>query len=411
MDQNINEQEPGVSPRQAVDDEINLGDLCLILIKRKFLVLGFFIVSLCLGSMIAFLPPAKYSYLTTVEIGSFPVDNNETGGITRELIESPEMVLAKIKQSHIPLAQYQISRENNGRILGVAASIPKSSDLISLVSKGEEVNIELYKELHASVVASLLAGHQSDVEVLRTEHRIKLDSATKMLNNLEDPRVYAIAEKALKLKLNAARMSLVEYDDQEKLYLSKKLQLAETQFLLKKQIKKIEESLDLAYASQPKALSEAADETRAMTLLLINNQIQQSDNRLASLQERLTVGVESQKQQAEKDIADNKRAKELKVAMIDELQSQLVNLRVQRESQQAEQKNVIALLENSFSKIRETKVLGLAVKSLKPVGPGRSVLMALSGFFGVLGGVILAFFVEFISNARRRMQSEVAPTE
>jgi uncharacterized protein involved in exopolysaccharide biosynthesis len=181
--------------------------------------------------------------------------------------------------------------------------------------------------------------------------------------------------------------------------------LAETQVLLRQQIKKVEENLAQAHASRPKATAEVGNEAQAMTMLMITNQVEQNEKRLSDLQERLTIGLENQKEVLQKEVAENRRDWELKKDEIAKLLSQLVRLKVNRESEQKTQKNLISSTQNKIDALLETRVLGVAVLSSKPFGPRKIYVLALSGMLGLMGGVMLAFCVEFVYSARRRMDS------
>ena len=67
---------------------------------------------------------------------------------------------------------------------------------------------------------------------------------------------------------------------------------------------------------------------------MITNQVEQNKKRLSDLQERLTIGLENQKKVLQKEITENRRAWELKKDEIAKLKSQLIHLKVNRESEQ-----------------------------------------------------------------------------
>ena len=55
------------------EDEISLVDLWLVLVKRKRLVWGIFVLSILLGLAAAFMLTKKYAYTTAIEIGTTAV--------------------------------------------------------------------------------------------------------------------------------------------------------------------------------------------------------------------------------------------------------------------------------------------------------------------------------------------------
>jgi hypothetical protein len=318
-------------------------------------------------------------------------------------------VLAKINESYIPLAVAQMAKLDDEDIPQIEAKNPKNSNLISLASKGPQEMSETLRELHERVVKPVLADHLRIVEVPRRGFQLSAEKESLRLKDLEDPRMFGILEKDLLIQVEGAQNHLNELDDQQKLLLSQEKRLAETQELLRKQVGKVEKNLDQAHASRSQATaSVGSNEAQAMTLLMIMNQVEQNERRLSELQERLNIGLENQKQVLQKDLAANSRAAELQKETIAKVQSQLIELKAKRESDQLLQKNVINSIENKISELQETRTLGVAVRSVKPSGPGKKIILVLTGFLGLFGGVILALGAEFVSNARRRINSVTA---
>ncbi len=143
-----------------------------------------------------------------------------------------------------------------------------------------------------------------------------------------------------------------------------------------------------------------------MAFLLLNNDIQQNENRLAALNERLYVKLENQKQVLEGQFAANKRGREKQVSRIAELKSQLAKWKEQRLSGLERQRNAISVAKNRVDMFHNTKALGLAIQSIKPVGPRKALILALSGMLGLMAGVILAFGAEFMVKVRNNLAAE-----
>ncbi|MCK4691274.1 MAG: hypothetical protein KAT20_05680, partial [Desulfuromonadales bacterium] len=310
-------QNPG--PQHA-GDEIDLVQLWLVLLKRKYIILA--VITICLLSGAAFVlqKPVTYPYTTTIEIGSIE------GG----RIESPDVVLVKLEKIIIPRGIRNYSDEHGGGLPGVKTGISKNSQLLTLTSYGSEEMANPFSELHQLILGPLFAEHRRIINVPQREYRLQVDKAKLVLKDLENPRIFTIEEQVLKVQLVAARMKAAEFDDQEKLLVSQGKRLIETQSLLEQQIIKVKENVAQAFASRPKAVSQVGDATQAMTLMMISNQIEQNDNRLAALQERLSIGLENEKQELEIQGSANRRALELQKAKIIELQSRLVKLKAQR---------------------------------------------------------------------------------
>ncbi len=335
-------------------DEIDLVQLWLILLKRKYLIGSVCLLCLLGGTAFAFLVPAKYTYSTTIEIGN-TLASNGTGIVSRP-IESPEAVLAKIKESYVPLAVNQMKQEDKVTF-AVTVRNPKASNLIILSSQGTVNMAEPYQNLHDMVTKSILIDHLKIIDVPRKEYKIQSQQEGIKLKKLEDPRIFAIEEKDLLIQIEAAKMKLTGFDEREKLLLSQNKRLAETQVLLRQQISKVEENLAQAHANRPKAINKVSNEAQAMTLLMITNQIEQNEKRLYDLQERLTIGIENEKEVLQDNVTQNSRERALQKEKIAELQIQLTKLKVQRENDIDEQKNVISSIDNKIDNLQETRTL------------------------------------------------------
>ena len=134
-----------------------------------------------------------------------------------------------------------------------------------------------------------------------------------------------------------------------------------------------------------------------MTFLMLNNDIQQNENRIALLRERLFVQLENEKQLLKNKFAENLRAHTLQITAVEDAKGKLGKLRTQRLSSIEQQHNVIATAKNKINLYRDTKTLNLAVRSLSPVGTGKSLILALAGMLGLMGGIMLAFIQRIIS--------------
>lgn len=379
-------------------NEVDLVQLWLILLKRKYLLGGVFFICLLVGAAFVFLAPTKYTYSTTIQIGKTFTSNGE--GVIRE-IESSEVVLAKLKESYIPLAVNQMMMLED-KVFAVKVKNPKGSDLMILSSKCMTNMAKSYTKLHNLVTKPLMEDHLKIIGVPRKEYQILSQQESIKLKNLEDPRIYSIEEKNLQIQVEAAKMYLTEIENTEKLLLSQKIRLTETQVLLEQQITKAEDELAQVHASQPKAANEVDEGVHAMNLLMITNQTMEKEKRLYRLQER-TIDLEDKKEILRNDITQNSQERKLQKEEIAKLQLELIQLKVQREADIDYQKMVISSIDNKLANLQETRPLGVAVRSVRPSNPSKTVVLAISGLLGLVGGVFLAFCAELVSVARRQM--------
>ncbi len=383
-----------------MNDEIDLVRLFQIIVKRKSLMLFFLILCLLAGFSYVYVTESIYEYATTLQVGTALSEGKDA--INRSQIEGSTSVGLKLEKVYIPAAVLQLEKKYNTRIAKTKAKEQKNSDIVLITSKGSADDGLLLKELHQAVVAPLIVSHRNMITAPQKKYEILVQRSKLILKDLEDPKLFELKEKSYQRKIEAAQMELSRYDDQKELLLANKVGLAETRKLLDKQINFIEENLKFSYEKRNSAISEATDATKAMTFLVLNNDIQQSENRLAVLRERLHVTLESNKQEIFSELAANQRARKLQVTKVEEAKSQLIQLQTQRLSDQEQQKNTIASAENKINYYQNTKALNVAIRSSAPVGPGKPLILVLAGILGLMGGVILAFIAEFALKVRQQ---------
>lgn len=438
------------------EDSINLVDLWLELSKRKVIILASVVLALIAGLLIALALPTKYSYSTSLEIGT-KLEHSSAGDVST-LIEEPETVLAKIQESYIPLAQQQYRQGHNGdeRVYKIEARTPKGSQLIVLQAKGAEEDAPAYLQHLQMVTDYVIKDHQrvmnielgrlntqlamakiqldelTDPSTLATQQKrleAQLSSANITLDELKDPRVLAVPRQKLEGQLAREKKKLVDLKDQAQLVKSRYGRLAETDKLLKQQIADLEAQISSALKRRDQAIGSVNTDAAAMTMLLIDNEIQQNRTRLAALQERLQVTQQDQRQKLEEQLAANGREQEIQGKVITQINSELSRLDIGNQRallrQQPEigkleeqiakltadhqraiarQKQTVAQIENRLNNFQQTRALAPPMRSLQPAGPGKSLIVLLALLLGLIIGVFAAFFAAFLERVKLARQ-------
>lgn len=438
------------------EDSINLVDLWLELSKRKVIILASVVLALIAGLLIALALPTKYSYSTSLEIGTKLV--HDGAGDATTLIEKPETVLAKIQESYIPLAQQQYRHNHAGdeRVYKIEARAPKGSQLIVLQAKGSEEDTPAYLQHLQMVTDYVIKDHQrvmniergrlntqlalakiqldelTDPSTLATQQKrleAQLSSANIKLDELKDPRVLAVPRQKLEGQLAREKKKLVDLKDQAQLVKSRYGRLAETDKLLKQQIADLEAQIGSALKRRDQAIGSVNTDAAAMTMLLIDNEIQQNRTRLAALQERLQVTQQDQRQKLEEQLAANGREQEVQSKVITQINSELSRLDIGNQRallrQQPEigklkeqiakltadhqraiarQKQTVAQIENRLNNFQQTRALAPPMRSLEPTGPGKSLIVLLALLLGLMIGVFAAFFAAFLDRVKLARQ-------
>lgn len=340
--------------RADQSDEISLVDLALAVWRHRrpafFTILTFAV----LGIAAALLLPKKYAYTTTIEIGA-RIEGDKTVPL-----ELPDTTLAKIKESYIPLARQEYLKAHAGedRVFKIEARIPKGSQLIVLESTAREQDGPVYQHIQAQVVQDLVADHNRVFNVIRSNAELAKQRAVRDLDVLKDGEQFLLAE----LK-----------------------RIDQSAALLKQQIADTNALIEAAQKNRAKAVSEARDEARAMTLLMLDNEVQQNRTRVAMLDERLQVGLAERRDSLNNQLRENRRNQSIQESEIQRLALQIENL-------------------------QETRAVLASMKSFEPVGISRSMIAVLSVFLGGFMGLLLVFGLEFRDRVREGL-GRAAPDE
>lgn len=329
------------------EDEISLIDLVTVLVRRKKTIYWVFFIILILGIITAFLSPKKYSYSTTIEIGQ----RIEKGEV--KLIDETETLLAKINNSYIPLAlqAYYKANPEDEKIYKVEASIPKKSHIIILTSKGMGKEDVILKSLSEEVIKKVVLDHSRLINIIKKNYELQI----KLIEN-----------------------NILSAEQQSGIYKADLLRVDKNVELIKNQIKSVNTLVNDGIVNRKKASRKVRSESSAMTLLMIDNEIQQNRNKLDKLQERLIVGMTNKKDVLNKKLSDTYR----EILAIKD-KSELIKLEIEN--------------------IRDTRALIIGLKSLEPINLSKQIILLLSIFMGGVIAAISAFLHEFIVNTKRKL--------
>jgi len=387
--------------RVSSEDEIDLVDLFLVVWRRKLLLLLVTLASFLTGVAYVSLRTPSYNYVTSFEVGSLLKGDGTQGN--KVSVEPIESVKIKLEEVYIPQAIRQIaSTYQQLPTLKATVRTHQNSDILLIESKGHEDMQHLYGELHHAIISPVVDQHDEIVSAAQEEYLLGVKKAEVELQILNDPDIYLFSEQVLLGEIEQAKAALSGLNDKKKLLESQKKRLVTMQEILKQQIVQVKKNLQSAYERLPGAATQADDEPKALTFLMLNSQIEQNERRLADLQERLQVKTEDDKQVLENQLLENQRSQDLQKNKVAELQSKLTKLRAERKSNIEQQQNAIDDAKSKIALYRKSNVIGLAQQSLSAEGPGKLIVLMLSCLIGLMGGVFLAFGAEFMGRVRRQ---------
>lgn len=402
--QNEEKQFPREQGRCESSDEIDLVDLWLILARHKWLILTTTVLLTLAGWGYSLTQKEKYTFSTSVDVGRTFSEGQE-GSVT--LIEPVETIQAKLTESYIPMVRGRFAAEGKFAQAGVGlkVSVPKGTHLLVLQSQGPLEKQEIHREVHEAVLKALQNEHQQLTGDLRKRLETSLAKATLKLAEMEDPRLFAIKDKALKDQIENAKRGLASLTEKRGMISLSIKDLDKLKVMLEGEGKKIRDTLDKNLMIRAQAAKEADSAANAMTLMMMDNQIQQNQNRLQTIQERLEIGLAAERRQLEKELNDNQRSAEAQKSEMEQLQLQQTKLSIDHENELREHRQTVGQLEHNVSLIKDTKAMALAIRSVSPVGPAKSMIVALSAVLGGMTGVFLAFGAEFRQRVRAKKLS------
>jgi hypothetical protein len=330
-------------------------DVARVVWRHRRAALATLLAVIAAGVAVALLTPKKYAYSTTIEIGSRVEDGRTVP------IETPETVLAKLQESYIPQARrrYREAHPEVDKTFAVEARLPRDSALVVLESTAPAQDGAAYRQIQEQVVQALVADHA---------------------------RVFDDQRTALALAKQRAERDLQALVDQEAVLKGRFERLKSSEQLIQQQIADTRRLIDDATANRSRAVAEARDEARAMTLLMLDNEVRANRARLADLQRQLQIGLADERDTLQSALQENQRNQVLQ----------------QAEVQRAEQK-----LQN----LRETRAVVVGMQSLEPVGISRALMGVLSILLGGLLALLVPLVLEFLGRVRDGLDAAPAGDE
>lgn len=276
-----------------------------------------------------------------------------------------------------------------------------------------------------------------------------IEQSRQKLNDLLDPRIIELPRKAIQQKITQAKLELQELQDQARLLKTEFVSLDEKKLLITRQSSELAAQISKSVENRRSAVEKTGDMS-AVAILLIDNEIQQNRNRLNDLEDRLYINLPRQRQELEKHLEDNRRAQEMQWSKISEYEGQYEKLLIEQDREverqrvvvtQAEEKLetfvaenqlqqqlssakvseleareqkidpdseraieskrlVIKELEGKLATLRETHLVVVPMRSLKPVGMSLAARFAIAGLIATVFAVFWVFGAEFFSRIR-----------
>ena len=350
------------------DDEISLIDLALVLMRRRWWIIGIFLV--CMSAGIAYwqMQTPAQRYLSTLEIGTYVVREQvrplEMGTyfVRDEIkdIEPREEVVTRLKDSILPRARHDLADELGVSITQlpkVQINLPEGrGGFIFLESESVKENEDLVFRMHKKLIDPTVDYHKSLLESRKNVYK------KRMANRIED-----------------ARDRLKELLAQQKNFQAGLEQIEEHRSFLTQQEEQVLVLLSSMQGLEQHSLSgQSHDTPLAMSMLIKGSFSVDLQTQLWSIQEELQFGLAEKAQY---------------------LQSRLERTSMQIE--EAEREIVLREAEKSTALLEfRTTHASAVIMPTEQTGRGGSLILALSMVLGLMLGVFTAFFIEFAAKVR-----------
>jgi len=390
-------------PAPVVDgDEISLIDIWLVLVRRKRVIFAALLLGGAIAAALALLVPPSYRFFTTVALGQLTLKN---GGEMKILpLDSPQNALAKLQDAYIPQVQATWMEKNKGaadaRGCKLVAKIPKGSNLVMIEAKGTEEDGPTCLGLISHAAQALVRDHDSMLAPVKARLTAQLDSAKLALETLKDDRIFAVKVNALKRQLSSARHKLSMLEDQKEILENRYTHIDTERELATKALQNNTSTLKTALKNRAATLKYSGNLATAVTLLTLGNEIQHYQDRIASLDQRLSIDLPEKREALQKQLEANKRAQQQQTDLITGREAELAKLHIDRTRQESSQLLNIKELESRIAEMRPTtRILREASRSIGSVSASAAVKVALGLMLGLMLGVFAAFVAEFLAKA------------
>ncbi|MFV0437386.1 MAG: hypothetical protein ACK5PS_08350 [Desulfopila sp.] len=385
-------------------DEISLIDLVLAFRRQQKVFWAVLIGCTIFGLIIAFLVPATYSFNSTLEIGYDLIDTGKE--VVVSPIESPQAVVAKITTVYIPMAQKHFLQQGGENITPnnipeITASLPTNSMVIVLTSKGQVEKREVFLQMHGWILSQVIRDHKRIFDATQKQYMTALEQEKIKLEQLENPKVFAIRENEQKSRILQAETVLNNLVFEGKMIDVRETNLDDLGKIFDKQIKDLETTLTSSEMTRQDIMNSSSGLDKTLALLTIDNQIEQNRNRLSTVQTRYFEQLANQRSDLEISRNANMRSQEVKKDEIIGLKANLEKLYFDYQQEQAIQKEVVVKVQSRVDQMQESHELALANQSLKKMTSRK--LFVIAGFgIGVIFGFLAVFARELMSQVAKR---------
>ncbi|WP_457625097.1 Wzz/FepE/Etk N-terminal domain-containing protein [Persephonella sp.] len=360
------------------EDEIDLYELWLTLKKRWKVIAGSTVFFVLFAVAYIFISTPLYkvkTYIKVMYINDKPVKKPEQ--ITALIKAKFDSKKKELKEKGYYLDNIEISKIKN-----------EKTDIILLTTMGTsnenavkqaEIIINFLNTEYSPILNRFLQKTKNQIKTIKEE--IKLIKSYR-IKELERRKNFLLQEEIPLLK-NKIKFLSEKVNKLEKLILNYRDSINNYETAIK----------NLTKSMNNPQLSDSS-------LLILSNQIVQYENIIASLQSKIkNYEIEINNIQKEKIPAIEKRIKQINEIDINKINKEIEKLYVNLGQLERKIKTLKISLNPPITE--EFKVINQIIKD-SPTKPKKALILAVASVSGLFLGIFLAFFLEWMENARKR---------
>lgn len=381
------------------EDEIDLVDLGVILVRHWRLIVVIVVLFMALGLFRALRRQPIYNYTASIQPAHYMTSDGRP-----MIVLSSESAIALLENGLIDeaIGQYASAHNINPRHFRIKAHSPERSQVVLLTGRGPEKLQEAYEtiertaaEFLAKSTAQLTATHRSELEA-------SLARAKLQMTRLTDPQMVRVKKAELKQKLLSAQATVVNLTQQHAILVTKRANLSRSLKLYESMAKELYGYLAKARSAMLPG-NAANTPAEAMTSMLLNNQLQQNLGQYTNIEEKITLTLPQQIAQVQASIADNEQQQLLQKAAVEQAQIQYDDFDTRHQREISAQLITIDNLQTGLENTQGVRLVAPPMRSAVPVGRSKRSTLVLVTFFGVFVALFAVFLVEFTGALRKRM--------
>ncbi len=338
------------------EGEIDLVDLWVRLREYRRLFWISTIALVLIGVLFSlFVFKEHYSLTSAIQIGTL----DEAGQIVK--IESPESLKSKLTKAMVPATTSAWLKKYPGLVLfKTDISYPKNSDIVLISNRIGDDQVAIFTGFQEELTQKVLDDHAKIVALFQSGLKAQLRAEQARLKELQDPRTLKLQLDQKKLKIQGAEQKLKHLQETAKI---------------------------LQLGGKEAVLRSMTDEQKQ---LVLNREGKVDDKVLQARYEEILVRNRVQQDQQRQAIKSG--------------QLQLETIKLKHERAVAASQRTIDDIRQKLGSYNISRVVSAPVKSIKPAGLSRTILLVLTVFMAL----ILSFFIVLGALFRDKVRERLA---